>query len=92
MFHRSLLLKSSPLESEHSDVYQVAELCFGEGNIVTSVDDGTRKVWVYPIGSKDEVLYKLIENQSCMALEIMVGNMCQRPFRYSDSEVIKREL
>ena len=56
---KSLSLKSSPLELIHSYVCQVPWLSLGgKKSLVTFVDDATRKVWVYPIRSKDEVLDK----------------------------------
>ena len=71
----SLLLKFSPLELIHSDVCQMPELSLGAKKYsITFVDDATRKVWVHPIHSKDEVLDKF--------KKILVGDMCARPFRY----------
>ena len=101
---KSLSLKSSPLELVHSDVCQMPGLSLGgKKYLVTFVDDATRKVWVYPIRSKDEVLDKfrtflaLVENQIDKTLKCLRsdngGEYVSKAFQaFCDSKGIKREL
>ena len=74
----------------------------GKKYFVAFVSEATRKVWIYPIHGKDEVLDEfkkilaLVGNQIDKIKRVftltMVGTMCPRPFRYVDSKGIKRNL
>ena len=75
----------------------------GASYFVTFIDDFSRKVWVYPLRRKDEVLsmfqkfVTLVENQSGKKVKCLhlynSGEYVSRAFQeFCDSKGIKREL
>ena len=85
---RSLSLKSDRLDLVHSDVCEMPQLSLGgKKYFVSFIDDATRKVWVYPIRAKSDVLdtfkkFLAFENQTGKKLKscarIMVESMYQK--------------
>ncbi|MCO5555187.1 hypothetical protein L7F22_008730 [Adiantum nelumboides] len=68
---RSLSLKSDSLDLVHSDVCEMPQLSLGgKRYFVSFIDDATRKVWVYPLRVKSDVLdtfkkfLAFVENQT----------------------------
>ena len=97
--------KTEPLLSVHSDVCGPMPTVSigGASYFVTFIDDFSRKVWVYPLRRKDEVLsvfqkfVTLVENQFGKKVKFLHsdngGEYVSRAFQeYCDSKGIKRQL
>ena len=102
---RGSTCKTEPLLLVHSDVCgPMPTISMGGASyFVTFIDDFSRKVWVYPLRRKDEVLsvfqkfVTLVENQSSKKVKCLRsdngGEYVSRAFQeFCDSKGIKREL
>ena len=103
--HKKVLSsKSSQLDLVHSDVCEMPQLSLGgKKYFVSFIDDATRKVWVYPIRLKSDVLdtfrkfLAFVENHTGNKLRSLRsdngGEYVSKAFQdFCDAKGIKREL